>query len=274
MKPHDATLVVARYSEDLEWLSEVPLEFKVMVYNKGMLIESLSALERMDAYEERDNLGRESETYLHHILSHREDDSEWTVFCQGNPFDHSPDFLDLLHQRAEWQDVQALSCQYQPENDIPPAYLADRQTGECIGESRVRSETYSLHLWSATRYHDAGSFGHQREYAKIYDLEGGRNMAAHFLSLAGLPVLAESADQADCGTFAYGAIFAVRTRLLATLSDEVLRRLSELACDHPVHGYVMERLWLHLFGRPFLILEALQEGKLARGGQVIKSVHS
>lgn len=38
------------------------------------------------------NLGREAHTYLHHIVQHYDQLATVTVFCQGHPFDHAPDF--------------------------------------------------------------------------------------------------------------------------------------------------------------------------------------
>lgn len=266
------TLVIARYTEDLEWLTEVPSHFKVVVYNKGPLIESLSALDRIDVLKTMDNAGRESGTYLHHIQTQRDDANEWTVFCQGNPFDHSPDFLKLLHQQARWKDVQPLSFRWLEEMSIPPAYLLERETDEYIGDLRIRAENFSLYLWSATRFPDPGSLSLQNEYARIYGLPMGANIASHFLSMGGLDELAEKAEPAECGNFAYGAIFAVRTRLLAALNPAVTSKLIALARGPAVHGYVFERLWLHFFGAPFLSLVVDSARQRTSAGEADRNV--
>lgn len=266
MNPESTTLVIARHEEDLEWITEVPPHFKVIVYNKGTLIPSLSALERADAIIPRDNVGRESETYLHHLQTHPDDPNGWTVFCQGDPFGHSPDFLDLLKQQSEWKDVQPLSIQWHEHLSIPPRQLLDCDEDSHIAGLRVRPETFSLYLWSATRFADKGSLAHQEDYLKIHDLAQGTNLAAHFLDLAGLPELAERAAMADCGRFCYGAIFAVRTRLIKSLPQEAVKTLHRLSQGHAVIGYIMERLWMHLFGEPFLGLQQhAAAGDPARG---------
>lgn len=79
-------IVVARYNEDLAWLK--PYEQHCLIYNKGEAIDLPSIL--------LPNIGRESHTYLHHIIEnyHRLDDV--TLFTQGKPFDHCPAITDHI----------------------------------------------------------------------------------------------------------------------------------------------------------------------------------
>jgi hypothetical protein len=96
-------LVVARHEEDLRWLRRVPKEIRITVYNKG----KTSALP--EGFQERKNLavitlpneGREAHTYLTHLTERYETLAENTVFCQGHPFDHAPDFHDGLRALGE-----------------------------------------------------------------------------------------------------------------------------------------------------------------------------
>ena len=85
-------LVVAHYIETLNWLRNVPTGIETTVYHKntdesaeynGILLP---------------NVGREAHTYLYHIVSHYDSLTEWTVFCQGKPFDHAYDFKKSLQQ--------------------------------------------------------------------------------------------------------------------------------------------------------------------------------
>lgn len=85
-------LVVARYNENLNWLRRVPKEFGVVVYDKsGENAGSAIALP---------NVGREAHTYLWHIVEHYENLADFTVFCQGKPFDHAYDFHQSLRRLA------------------------------------------------------------------------------------------------------------------------------------------------------------------------------
>jgi hypothetical protein len=47
------------------------------------------------------NVGREAHTYLTHILERYDSLADITVFCQGHPFDHAPDFHARLRALAE-----------------------------------------------------------------------------------------------------------------------------------------------------------------------------
>jgi Protein of unknown function (DUF3431) len=91
-------LVIARHEEDLRWMRRIPKEIRITVYNKG----NTPALP--EGFPERSgltvtslpNVGREAHTYLTHLITRYEDLPRATVFCQGHPFDHAPDFHDRL----------------------------------------------------------------------------------------------------------------------------------------------------------------------------------
>lgn len=92
-------LVVARYAEDLLWLRRVPRRFRVTVYDKGAedpVLPQRHHLTRVQI----PNRGREEYGYLRHILDRYDDLADITVFSQGKPFDHVPDFHKQLHALA------------------------------------------------------------------------------------------------------------------------------------------------------------------------------
>ena len=80
-------IVVARYNEDVKWTKQFP---NVIIYNKGKKLE--------DGYNEifLDNVGREGHTYYKYICNNYENLSDYTIFLQGNPFDHSPNIISNL----------------------------------------------------------------------------------------------------------------------------------------------------------------------------------
>lgn len=87
-------LVVARYTEDLSWLRKRPANLTVTVYNKST---DASGGEQSIPLP---NVGREAHTYLHHIVSRYDSLAEWTIFCQGKPFDHAYDFKKTMREYA------------------------------------------------------------------------------------------------------------------------------------------------------------------------------
>jgi len=246
-------MVVARYKEDLEWLTEVPDHFQIIVYNKGPFIESEGALKRISRVIERENnLGREADTYLKFLCDGWGRSSEWSVFTQGDPFSHSPDFLQLLHSQHLWKDMQPLTWRWLEERFIPPPELLESERDAWIGALRIRKERYSLHTWNSFGFDDSGAISLGRAYANHHGLSGGSNLAAHFFASAGMEDLAVQAEEADFGVFNYGAIFAVRNSLIDALRADSLSKLLEISSGHYTHPYLLEKLWLHLFGEPFL----------------------
>ena len=59
----DKCLIIARYNEDLSWLKEFK-DFKIIVYNKGDKLSDNLFYEVINL----ENKGRESHTWLHHIV--------------------------------------------------------------------------------------------------------------------------------------------------------------------------------------------------------------
>lgn len=90
IKPH---LVIAKYNEDVSWVDARITEFfDVYVYNKGPNFNFRS--KDLIKVIELKNIGRESHTYLLHILENYNSLPEKTIFTQAHPHDHvSQDFL-------------------------------------------------------------------------------------------------------------------------------------------------------------------------------------
>lgn len=96
-------LVIARHEEDLRWVRRVPPSVKVTVYNKGVSGPLTPVLESRDGISviPLPNEGREAHSYLTHLVERYCSLAERTVFCQGHPFDHAPDF------HARLRDLEA-----------------------------------------------------------------------------------------------------------------------------------------------------------------------
>jgi hypothetical protein len=86
-------LVVAHYQENLNWLRKVPAPIRKTIYTKA---ETPLAL----FHKALPNVGREAHTYLHHIVSQYDSLADYTIFCQGKPFDHTFDFHAKLRSLA------------------------------------------------------------------------------------------------------------------------------------------------------------------------------
>jgi hypothetical protein len=81
-------IIVAKYNENVEWSKQ----FKnVIIYNKGDKLN--------DEYNQifLDNVGREGHTYYRYIYDYYDNLEDYTIFLQGNPFDHSPNIINDLN---------------------------------------------------------------------------------------------------------------------------------------------------------------------------------
>lgn len=102
-------LVIARHSEDLRWIRRVTRSIRITVYNKGEVLDpDLTALfseGRRIAFQPLENAGREAHSYLTHLAERYDALAEVTVFCQGHPFDHAPDFHDRMRALAQREET-------------------------------------------------------------------------------------------------------------------------------------------------------------------------
>lgn len=75
-------IVIAKYNEDIKWL--FPFKDITIIYNKG--INNIN----MDRFEtiRLPNIGRESHTYLYHIINNYDNLADKTIFLQGSIIDH------------------------------------------------------------------------------------------------------------------------------------------------------------------------------------------
>lgn len=87
----DKTLVVAKYQEDVSWLSQLQAGFNIIVYDKF----------DPNADHPLPNVGREAHTYIHHIIQNYDNLSTINIFIQAYPFQHSANFIDKLHRLTD-----------------------------------------------------------------------------------------------------------------------------------------------------------------------------
>ena len=260
-------IVVARYTEDVAWLNQLPEDARVYLYNKGPEIPAgtLRSSIRVEALR---NTGRESGTYIHHLRHNfRADEGEFTVFTQGDPFEHAPGFMQLMSLARFWRDIQPLSVQWIEAKNIPPRKIVGGDLRDWIGDLPVRTEHFSLSTWAPLAFFDEGAWGIGNMYRQKHMLPSGTNILEHFFDLCGLDWLAQRAQDADVGVFSYGAIFAVRNHLVADFVESArphLEKIDLLTRADLNYGYIFERCWMHLFGEPFIRFPALRSQAVER----------
>lgn len=87
MVSYKGDIVVSRYNEDISWIKRVH-DYRTFIYNKGEYLDNTITLP---------NVGREAQTYLHHIVHNYENLGDWVFFVQGHPFDHVKNYVEILN---------------------------------------------------------------------------------------------------------------------------------------------------------------------------------
>lgn len=84
-------IVVAKYKEPVDWLYKIKKEcphYHVYLYDKSIDDEVSMVDEETFKVDGRENVGREAESYLCHIVQNYDRLQDYVFFLQGNPFDH------------------------------------------------------------------------------------------------------------------------------------------------------------------------------------------
>ncbi len=77
------TIIISRYNENLEWINEYPFnQFQYIVYNKGINDNFCKNNVKQIIY--LPNIGRESHTYLYHIINNYDNLSNILIFFPGS----------------------------------------------------------------------------------------------------------------------------------------------------------------------------------------------
>ncbi len=208
-QPDPATpeLVVARYVEDLAWLRKRPTNLHVTVYDKSGQQEAATQPNGVTV-RLLPNVGREAHTYLHHIVSRYDTLAEWTIFCQGKPFDHAFDFKKTLRDFAD------NSIAFNPSGFHWLGHLID--TDDNRGDRLFRP-------WSKN--------------------EDGRG-----LDMVGFHRAVFGTDGPETYTFVLGGQFAVHRDLIQHYSRAFYKQALAVSVDFPDAAHCYERNWDRIFG--------------------------
>lgn len=85
-------IILARYNEDVKWINEEPYNnFKVICYNKGDNNIKINNLKKVI---QLPNVGRESHSYLYHIINNYDNLANISVFLMGS-------MTDTIHKKNQ-----------------------------------------------------------------------------------------------------------------------------------------------------------------------------
>lgn len=84
-------IVISRYNEDISWAKDLS---NIIVYNKG----NNSIPSNFQHIFNLTNVGREGHTFYKYIYDNYDNLGDYTIFLQGNPFDHKKDIIDTINK--------------------------------------------------------------------------------------------------------------------------------------------------------------------------------
>lgn len=234
-------MVIARFCEDISWISRVPPDIDIYVINKGPT-DFPSMAGRIRETFTLSNIGREAHSYISFIMFHFSDLPEIIIFTQGDPFEHSPHFLDLVTEYQQWSQFQPLSLQFKVH--LPPQYIRE-QYSKSAKDKRIWVDRTDCKTLDTVFYSDPDFAYFKHCYVQTNHLDESANIAKHLLNELGCQH--HTGMPLDQVNFSFGAIFAVgREAILQHDKTIYSRLLDKFQCDESL-PYILERLWMAIF---------------------------
>lgn len=259
-------VVIARYEENLNWISLIADDIPVTIYNKGNPI-NLLRLPRHAEIINIENIGRESETYARHIIKNYKELATYTLFLQGDPFPHCENFKNIIKNIKEFVHTYAKNFETIPlthgwiiDKNIP--YLSVfNQWKICLpmNLSNIFIDYQSTRTLDSLLYHDKGIHMIKETYMKLHNLPHGTNLIHHFLSLLGIGHLVP--ENTDTFYMFFAANFIVNKNQIHKHNIDIYKRLWKLNCEYSIYGFLTERSWLCIFGGANKILELRRDDR-------------
>ena len=234
--------VFARYNEDISWIyKHSQIANNCIIYNKGLPIHPSPSIHVLS----NDPIwGRESDTYLHHIINNYDNLDDYTIFSQADPFDHSPEFVevvDYIIRRQEFKSFQPLSTGWKVRENVPPMNNILYDTREYVGSYKLYMDTIEERLLPIG-YTDYGILPTLERFRQIHGIQNKNHLLKHLLTITNI-------DKPYCGflKFNYGGIFGVSKQKILNNTRDFYVQLRKFVLNDWSHGFMMERLWYTIF---------------------------
>jgi hypothetical protein len=98
-------LIISRYKENVDWIQNIyNFVEKIFIYNKNNENDIKNLQDKKISVINLPNIGRESNSYLYHIVNNYEDLQNHNIFLQGNPYDHCKNLDYTLNEISKYSD--------------------------------------------------------------------------------------------------------------------------------------------------------------------------
>lgn len=243
-------IVIARYAEDISWLQDVLAEdsplwqqcsgVRVFIYNKGAPMPMVGLPPRVSVFcHQLPNVGRESHTYLHHIVEH------YDSYASGGESTNSESTNSEISNSSQPRSV--LFLQGNIRDHLATYRAPDERTcaAMLVRDAATHASGTSA---SFARPHDYGKHSARPEFRILHwrtdQLPAGMNLGEWFRAHVQAAV-----PPPDDWRWWAAALFCVTGRAIAAKPLGYYKQLLACVPDHhsPEVGHFFERSWLYIF---------------------------
>jgi hypothetical protein len=214
-------LVISRYNENLDYLNSEPFsKYSQIIYNKGSPFETNTTNNTIIPLE---NVGRESHTYLYHIIENYDKLADITYFLPGS-------CLDTL---KKWQTMKTFDLLESSQNTVfvSSEFVGDVKTHVydwCIGDYIGGNSDNQKQLEIEKKDGNQLTIAEIRPFGRWFEYEFG-DLHTHVIC--------------------YRCIFAISREHIRHHSrkyyENLLKYLS--GSQNPEYGHYFERAWFAIF---------------------------
>ena len=213
------SIIISRFNEDISWLEEFT-GFKIIIYNKG---EQLSEKKFQHIFK-LPNLGRESHTWIYHIIKNYDNLDDINIFLQGR--------------------IDDLGCM---------AYKNPNEYIKRLNKYGFVASRYGIlgpfHWKWNVGIEDNPKYKQKWEQQDISKSKIGFRRFAKAL-FPSIPFIVSTS---------YGGCFAVKKESIKKYNITFYRKLLDLlnTTRNPIEGHYMERLWCYMFTKNETLLASI-----------------
>ena len=208
-------IVISRYNEDLAWLKSKKFRYPTTIYNKGTNDNFFKP--KGCKVIKLPNVGRESHSYLYHVVNNYERLPSLTIFLPGSADDK---------RKIEWTNKVVNSVNKETKTTFP---------AQEHGDIKTKFYNFELDNWEST--HDLNNKANSEKKLLPSSIRPfGKWYEAHF--------------DKNVNYSGYGGIFAVSNSHIKQYDKQYYEKLlKELdVSSNPEVGHYFERAWVAVFG--------------------------
>lgn len=236
------TLVISRYTENLKWI-DLTQNINCIIYNKGP--KNIS-LKNNHTIINVPNIDNEGYVYVKYIVDNYDNLPDQVIFSQGNPFDHSQNFLSLINLHTQkFNSIQPLTQYYKP-NEIYNKYTKFKTECLHINHIPIHIEFYdnTYHYIKDIAYKNTGTL---YVFNKLNDMFKNTDIVSSIMNFVNIK------SRYKIIPFCFAAIFAVsKSKILSHPKEYYIDLLDKCLFIHKKYhpktfGWIMEYSWMEIF---------------------------